>query len=177
MGQAGAGTGMKNAIILVIRHGEKPDKGTDLSKDGKKRAKAYVRYFKHFTVDSTPLKVDYLFAAADSKESDRPRLTLEPFSKAVGLPIDSQFQEAQVQQLAAAIQAKPPGKEYLICWHHTEIPALLRALGADPEALFKGGKWPDDVFGWVIQLRYDSNGQLTESKRISENLMPDDSGQ
>jgi hypothetical protein len=176
-GQAGAGVGMKNAVILVIRHGEKPDQGTGLSDAGKKRAKAYVRYFKHLTVDSTPLKVDYLYAAADSKASHRPRLTLEPFSKAVGLQIDSEFQESHVQQLAEAIQGKPPGKQFLICWHHTEIPRLLRALGGDPEALLSGGKWPDDVFGWVIQLRYDPAGHLTEAKRISENLMPDDSGQ
>ncbi len=117
-----------------------------------------------------------MFAAADSKDSNRPRLTLEPFSKAVGLKIDARFECAKNQELAAAIQKKPPGKQYLICWHHTEIPHLLTALGANPNTLLQGDKWPDAVFGWVIQLRYDSDGHVLEAKRISENLMPDDSG-
>jgi len=173
--QAGGDAGLKNAVILVIRHAEKPDKGDDLSKAGKQRAKAYVKYFKNFTVASQPLKVDYLFATADSKASRRPRLTLEPFSKAVGLAIDTQFQDTQVQQLVNAIQAKPPGKTTLICWHHEQIPQLATALGADSNNLFRDGKWPDNVFGWVIQLRYDSDGHLVEAKRINENLMPDDS--
>jgi hypothetical protein len=173
--QAGGDAGLKNAVILVIRHAEKPDKGDGLSKAGKQRAKAYVKYFKNFTVDSQPLKVDYLFATADSKASRRPRLTLEPFSKAVGLAINAQFQDTQVQQLVNAIQAKPPGKTTLICWHHEQIPQLATALGANSNDLFRNGKWPDNVFGWVIQLRYDSDGHLLEAKRINENLMPDDS--
>ena len=31
------------------------------------------------------------------------------------------------------------------------------------------------VFGWVIELRYDANGRLAETRRINENLLPDDS--
>ena len=38
------------------------------------------------------------------------------------------------------------------------------------------GKWPDNVFGWLIELRYDENGRLFERKRINENLSSDDSG-
>ena len=173
--QGGAGSGLENAVILVIRHGEKPDKGDGLSKAGKQRAKAYVDYFKNYTVDSKPLQVDYLFSTADSKASRRTRLTLEPLSKAIGLAIDSRFQYNDIQGLVGAIQSKPPGKQYLICWHHGEIPQLVNALGADPKALFRNGKWPDDVYDWVIQLRYDANGHLVDAKRISENLMPGDS--
>src|ERR1043166_2635390 len=154
--QGGAGAGLANAVILIIRHAEKPDKGNGLSEAGKRRAKAYVDYFSNYTIASMPLKVDYLFSTADSKESHRTRLTLEPFSKAVGLTIDDRFRETQFQQLASAIQTKPPGKHYLICWHHGEIPQLVRALGAKPNALIGGKNWPDDVFDWVIQLRYES---------------------
>jgi hypothetical protein len=173
--QGGAGSGLENAVILVIRHGEKPDKGGDLSKAGKERAKAYVNYFEHFTVASNPLQLNYLFSTADSKDSRRTRLTIEPLSKAIGLAIDSRFQYTDIQGLVGAIQSKPPGKQYLICWHHGEIPQLVSALGADANSLFPKGKWPDAVFDWVIQLRYDANGHLLDAKRISENLMPGDS--
>jgi hypothetical protein len=64
----------------------------------------------------------------------------------------------------------------LICWHHGNIPQLLRALGADPNTLLHKGKWPNDVYDWLIQLRYDENGHLLDSKRINENLSSDESG-
>jgi hypothetical protein len=172
-GQAGESGGLKNALILIIRHGEKADKGDKLSKAGEKRAKAYVDYFSNFTVDSNPLKLDYLFSTADSKESCRTRLTLEPLSKAIGLPIDSRFRYTDVQGLAGAIQAKPPGKQILICWHHGEIPQLVSALGAHSGTLFRDNKWPEDVYDWVIQLRYDANGQVVDAKRIVEDIKLD----
>ena len=167
--------GLKNAVILIIRHAEKPDSGYELSPAGQERAKAYVNYFKNFTVDSQLLTLDYLFATADSKGSHRPRLTIEPFSKASGLAIDTRFADKQFQDLAKEIRSKPHGKHILICWHHQPIPELVRALGADPDRLFPDGKWPDDVFNWVIELRYGPDGRLLEAKRINENLMPGDS--
>ena len=168
--------GLQRAVVLIIRHGEKPDRGSGLSPMGEARTRAYVNYFQKFTVDSKSLRLNYLFSAADSKESRRPRLTLEPLGKALGLKIDSRFRDKHVLELAHEIQNLPPGKNILICWHHGEIPQLLRALGAAPEKLIPNAKWPDDVFGWLIQLHYDENGHLLESKCINENLLPDDAG-
>lgn len=168
---------LKNAIILIIRHAEKPPSGYDLTPDGYKRAAAYVNYFKNYTVDSQPFTVDHLFAAADSNGSHRPRLTLEPFSKASGLAIDTRFKSKEFQKLADALRSESFGKHILICWHHEAIPQLVHVLGADPKALFPSGQWPDDVYGWVIQLSYDSNGRLADAKRINEHLMPDDAAQ
>jgi hypothetical protein len=166
---------LKNAVILVIRHAEKPDSGSGLSAEGEMRAKAYVNYFKNFRIAGRSLKLDYIFAAADSKESHRPRLTIEPTSQALGLAIDSRFEDKNFQELADEIRSEPHGKTILISWHHEEIPSLLRALGADPNQIIPKDKWPSDVFGWLIELRYDSDGRLVETKRINEKLMPDDS--
>ena len=44
------------------------------------------------------------------------------------------------------------------------------ALGAGSGQLFPKGKWPDEVYDWVIQLRYDSAGHLVEAKRIKESF-------
>lgn len=173
---AGNTNGLKNTVVLIIRHAEKPNNGFDLTPAGAERAEAYVHYFKNYTVDSKPVTVNYLFAAADSKGSHRPRLTLEPFSKATGMAIDLQFTNKQGRELADELRTKPHGGYVLICWHHGQIPELITALGADPKKLMPGGKWPDTVFGWVIQLRYDDEGQLADAKVIMENLMPDDVG-
>jgi hypothetical protein len=161
-----------DAVVLIIRHAEKPDKGVTLSPEGRQRAEAYVHYFQHFAVDGQPLGLDYLVATADSSGSERPRLTLEPLGKALGLKIDQRFKSKQCEELAEDLRAHPRGKHILICWHHGKIPQLVTALGADAEQLLPGGKWPDDQFGWVLELHYDRHGQLIprEAKRIEEHL-------
>lgn len=174
--QDGNSNTLKNAVILIIRHAEQPANGNGLSAAGEARAKAYVNYFKNFRVDGEPLKIDQLFAAQDSSSSHRPRLTLEPLAKDLGLKIDSRFKNNQFSQLIDEIQSRPHGTNILICWHHGNIPQLLRALGADPNTLLHKGKWPNDVYDWLIQLRYDENGHLLDSKRINENLSSDESG-
>jgi broad specificity phosphatase PhoE len=171
----GSSNAFRNAVILVIRHAE-PNDGDGLSSAGYARAKAYANYFKNFTIDGRPLKLDYLFAAADSQISHRPRLTIEPTALELGLTIDTGFRNRQFLELVDEMQSRPHGRNILICWHHGEVPQLLRALGADPRALLPNGRWPNDVFDWVIELRYDESGELAESKRIDEKLSPDDPG-
>jgi hypothetical protein len=161
-------------VVLIIRHAEKPENGDGLSPAGVERAAKYVQYFKYYAVDSNSLTLNYLVATADSKKSHRPRLTIEPLSQAMHLPIDSRIANKDFQELADQIEAKPRGNHILICWHHGEIPHLLKALGADPSQLLPESKWPDAVFGWVIQLRYDDQGRLLEAKRVNEKLMPGD---
>jgi len=162
----------KDAVILIIRHAEKPDSGPDLSPAGHQRAEAYASYFKSFGVDSKPLDLDTLYATADSKGSNRPRLTIEPLSKALHLQIHNQFKDREFEQLAADISSRHHEKRILICWHHGEIPELLRALGADPDKLLPKGKWPATEFGWVLQLCYDHDGRLipSEARRIVEDI-------
>jgi hypothetical protein len=170
---------LRNVVILIIRHAEKPETGMELTPAGAQRANAYTNYFRHFMVDSRPLNLDCLIATADSNNSHRPRLTLEPLSKSLGLPLDTRYKNKESTQLAAELQARPHGRQILICWHHEQIPVLIQALGADPAKLLPGGKWPDNVFSWVIQLHYDPDGRLmpAETKRILENLMPGDAVQ
>jgi hypothetical protein len=164
--------GLKDAVVLVIRHAEKPEDGKELSPQGMERAKAYVHYFQTFQVDGQPLKLDTLFAAHDSKNSERQRLTLEPLSHGLNLPLNCDFKDKAPETLARELEAKPLGTNILICWHHGKIPELLRGLGANPDALLPEGKWPEDVFDWVIELRYDHQGRLipAESKKINEAL-------
>jgi hypothetical protein len=166
--------GPRNAVVLIIRHAEEPDQGPGLSAIGTARADAYANYFKNFKIDGQPLKLDYLFAAGDSFNSQRPRLTIEPTGRALGLMVDSRFKNGHYLDLVDEIQSLPPGKNVLISWHHGKIPYLLRAFGADPERLLPRGKWPDDVYNWLIELRYDENGHLLASKHINEKLLPDD---
>jgi broad specificity phosphatase PhoE len=174
---ADAQDGPKNSVVLIIRHAESPESGHGLSPRGEERAKAYANYFQNFTVDSKRLEPNAVLVAADSKHSHRPRLTVQPFAKAANLPIDNRFANKQPADLATELRTNYQGKIILVCWHHGQIPALLRALGASPEALLPNGKWPRDVYDWVIMFSFDENGHAIpgSTKRINEHLLQGDS--
>ena len=169
--------GPKNATVLIIRHAEDAGSGHGISPLGEKRAEAYKNYFLNFAVDSKRLELTVIFAAKDSKKSHRPRLTVEPFAKAANLKIDTRFGNNQSADLAADLRANQQGKVILICWRHPYIPALLQALGANPESFLPNGKWPGAVFDWIILLSFDQNGHLipSGSRRTNEHLLPGDS--
>ncbi|QKC86223.1 flagellar basal body-associated protein FliL [Mesorhizobium sp. NZP2077] len=155
--------------MLIVRHGAKPDSGPGLSPEGEARAKAYVAYFQPFMLDGVAFRPDMLVASADSKSSARERLTLTPLSRALKLPIDQRFADHEVQNLVAALSTESHGKSILIAWHHGQLGKLIKAFGADPKTLLPNGKWPDDVFNWVVVLRFDHTGQLVpDSARVIE---------
>ena len=63
----------KPTNILLIRRAEKPldPLGPSLTTEGLARAQAYVEYFQRCVVDQAVIKLDYLFAAANSIGSNR----------------------------------------------------------------------------------------------------------
>ena len=174
---AEAQEGPKNSVVLIIRHAEDGASDRGLTPSGQQRAETYKDYFLNFTVDSKRMEPNVIFAAKDSKQSHRPRLTVEPFAKAANLKIDTRFGNNQSTDLAADLRANQQGKVILICWRHPYVPALLRALGAKPEDFLPKGKWPGSVFDWLILLSFDDGGRLIPSstRRINEHLMPGDS--
>ncbi len=163
--------GLKNATVLIIRHAEKPEGGPNLSAIGDQRAQAYVNYFQHFQVGSETLQIDALIAASDSQESSRPRLTLEPLGKALGIPVDTRFKVKQVNDLVADLRSRHPHLHgVLISWRHGEIPELLTAFGADYHNVLPKGEWPADVFDGVVVLHFDHDGHLESAKYQVEGL-------
>ncbi|CAN5615713.1 hypothetical protein BH09VER1_BH09VER1_22180 [soil metagenome] len=171
---ANLGKGLNSATILIIRHAEKPDIGTGLSPAGQQRASAYVKYFKNFMIDAAPVRISALYAAADSSESRRSRLTLQPLSQALRLGINTSYKNLQFPSLVTAIKSKPAGLVSLICWHHGTIADLIKALGGDPAQLLPDGKWRDRVYDATIVLRYDKLGNLIDARYLNQNLMPGD---
>ena len=173
---ADAQDGPKDAVVLIIRHAEDADSGDGISPLGQQRAEAYKNYFLNFTVDSKPREPAVIFAAKDSKKSHRPSLTMEPFAKAANLKIDTRFGNNQSNELAADLRANQQGKVILICWRHPYMPALLSALGANPETFLPNGKWPGAIFNWIILFNFDQDGHLipSSSRRTNEHLLPGD---
>ncbi|WP_446745620.1 hypothetical protein [Silvibacterium acidisoli] len=159
---------LANTTVLIVRHAEKPKEGPSLTPQGFARAQAYAHYFAPFHLDGRPFAINALYAGHDSKNSMRPRLTLEPLSQALHLPLNTDFETEAPDALAANLRSSPHGDHILIAWRHGKIPALVTALGGDPAQLIPGSKWPDDTYDWVLVLRYDKQGRLAGEQRIQE---------
>jgi len=163
-------------VILIIRHAEKPEDGDGLTPKGEKRAAAYVGYFKGYRLGNDPLKLTHIFAAKDSDNSKRPRLTIEPLAHALHSTIDLRFTDKKPDAIVSDLITHSYGKQILISWRHGKIPNLLKAFGADPLKFVPEGKWPEDVFDRVIELHFDTNGIVDPhaSRLVFEHLLPDD---
>jgi hypothetical protein len=155
--------------VLIVRHAEKPLLGRDLTSTGEARAQAYVHYFEPFHDGALRVRVNALYSGADSPGSVRPRLTLEPLSRATGLPLDSTVSTKDPTALVTLLRTHRHGNHPLVAWRHGSIPALLTAFGASP-TLLPNGRWPNDTYDWVIALTFDSAGHLHSSRLIRENL-------
>lgn len=177
---------LANTTIVLIRHAEKPESGTGLSPAGEARASAYVDFFTNFRpigMDvSDSFQINALFAAAHSAGSERPSLTLAPLAGALGLEIDTQFKDKQFGLLARFLRDSPnfANSGLVICWHHEKLLSLAEALGVDATALPRAAawpaRWPDDVFGWLLQVSYGGDGRVDESRTrcINQHLTRDD---
>ena len=169
--------GLANATVLIVRHAEKPASGRDLSPMGVQRAQAYAKYFDPLHLKNKTYLPQYIVATADSASSMRPRLTCQPTAQALSLSMNTQYADNQFADLASFLEGTPHGNTILICWHHGEIPQLIGALGGDSKSILGVKKWPENVFGWLVVLKYDAQGELKKAELVHEDLMPDDTGQ
>jgi hypothetical protein len=90
--------------------------------------------------------------------------------KRTELSIHLKFGTKDSEALVDELRAEPHGQHPLIAWRHGDMPALLTAFGASPEKLLPGGKWPDDVFDWVVVLTMGPDGRLSSARLIHEQL-------
>ncbi|MFT4114410.1 hypothetical protein [Silvibacterium sp.] len=170
---ASAQSQLANTTVLIVRHAEKPPEGASLTPQGFARAKAYATYFDPFQLEGKPFVINALYAGHDSKNSVRPRLTLEPLSQALHLPLNTDFSTEDPEALAENLRSATHGDHVLIAWRHKKIPALVTALGGDPAQVIPGDAWPDEVYDWVVVLRFDANGKVAQEQLIHEpNLLP-----
>ena len=157
------------SIVLLVRHAEKPPQGAGLTPEGQRHAEAYVDLFTHYRLGEQPLKADALFAARDSENSTRSRLTLTPLSNALMVPLDTKYKGEDFAALATRLRGgEYRGKTVIVCWKHGEILALAESLGVNPARLPPSArwpaKWPDKEFRWVLQIVRDESGAIDPTR-------------
>jgi hypothetical protein len=178
--------------ILIIRHAEKTGEKGDihLSKQGQERAEVLFQLFvaakDRPETFATP---DFIFAASNEKDSQRPVETVTPLAMKLKLPIidtyESKLPASLIDKDSKAKPAKGPGmlglrdevfgtpkyfgKTILVSWRHGTISKLATTLKATKVP----AKWEDDVFDRVWQITYDDQGNATFRDR-PQRLLPKD---
>lgn len=161
-GHAQQGSGGPQRVI-IIRHGEKPAEGDNLSCMGQNRALMLpaVLYTKFKTVD-------YIFVPTlkigKSTHESRMYQTITPYAIKYNLNINTKDDVDDASGLAKDIMKKTG--TILIVWEHNNIPLIASALGIKDEKL----KWKDSDFDsiWIITF---TNGKATLT-RDQEGLNP-----
>jgi hypothetical protein len=147
------GVAVLPAKVMVMRHAEKRDDPDDpnLSDAGVARASALISWY-----PVTFGRPEFIIATAASRHSQRPVQTVEPLALSLGIPIDTTFADQDYGALAKSVlsDSKYAEKSILICWHHGNIPGLLRGLGI-PDGAFPD-PWDPRVFNLIIEADYAS---------------------
>ncbi len=139
------------ARLLIMRHAEKTGDDLDrhLSAQGQKRAKQLATYIPQQF--GTP---DFLFAAKSSKKSQRPYDTIAPLANVLGLKINETFDDDQTDALVEHMGRSDTyaAKFGVISWRHSDIPALMAALGAPNDSYPQ--VWDPAVFNLILDISF-----------------------
>ncbi len=137
--------------ILLLRHGEECEASNslDLSGAGRVRAENLAKY-----VPKTFGTPDIIYSAAPTGSSVRCYLTMRPLADAIKLTIKASYKSVDFGALAYKLFADPAysGKMVVVCWTHTELPALAGCLNVDMNEF--PVEWEDAVFDRIYRLNY-----------------------
>jgi hypothetical protein len=132
--------------VIIVRHGEKPANGDNLSCQGLNRALALpeVLYSKFGKPDFT-----FIPAIATGKQTGHSRMfqTVTPMAVQYNLTLDSKFDEKDFAGVAESVLKKTG--TVLLVWEHSAIPGVATALGVKGQL-----SWADDDFDsiWIIKV-------------------------
>jgi len=176
--------------IMIVRHGEKPEKDEDihgvnpegehdkneLSTRGWQRSGALVRFFNPLNgqfIHPAMAKPNAFFAAAPSGhvQSERSHHTVKAVAESMGLKVNLKYTKGDEKKLAE--DAMATHGVALIAWEHNAIVELTNIiLGNDKSS---PQKWPDSRFDlvWILDRQPHPMGwKLTQ---VAQMLLPGDS--
>jgi hypothetical protein len=181
---ATTGIGTRPDLVMVIRHGEKPDgshPGLDangdeddssLTETGWDRARRLVDLLDPASGEPRPglarPAAIYAAGANDDGEGARTRETVMPLADRLGITVKTSFGKGEEEELVehALGQAGPT----LISWQHGGIPSIARAFpGVTPTP---PSEWPDDRFDVVWTFTRTADGW--HFAQLPELVLPQD---
>lgn len=150
--------------IIFIRHGEKPEKGSNLTCKGLNRSLMLPSLIKQkFGVP------DYVYVPSlklgEKTTHARMFETAAPLAAQYNLDIDSKFDEDDSTGIATDIMKRKG--TVLVVWEHKAINTIIHALGVQYNTVWKG----DDYDGIIIITFVNGNSTISTDK---EGLNPSD---
>ena len=169
-GSAAAGTAPVGTVVMVIRHGEKPDGGdpgvdaqgrkddSSLTAAGWQRANLLADLLDPASGGVRPglARPMAIFAAGanDDGEGKRPRETVAPLARRLGVTQNNDYGKGDEEALVERVIAGPGPA--LICWQHGELPAIAAAF---PDVTpTPPGDWPNDRFDVIWTFTRTADG-------------------
>ena len=158
------------AQILIIRHGEKPADGNQLSVKGWQRAHALVHYFETnpaVTQHGTPVAI-YAMKQDGLDGSVRPIQTVTPLAQDLDKDVKTPYLRDDYELLVKEIlsDSSLDGKMVLICWEHKVIPDMAHAFGVHP----RPNDWDGSDFDTVYEINFSGN-QISSFNTFPENVL------
>jgi len=153
----------QNLTIVLIRHGEKPDDGDNLSCKGFNRSLAlskvlFTKYGQYAAIYVPALKL------GNKTKSARMFQTITPYAVKYNLNINSSFDEEDYKAIAKEVRKR--SGVVIMVWEHNTIPALARAFGVQGGFL----DWSDEDYDTMWVITYKKNEPTLTRDR--EGLQP-----
>jgi hypothetical protein len=155
----------KELRIILIRHGEKPEVGDNLSCKGFNRALklANVLYSRYGLPDHI-----YVPAPGLGKETKNCRMiqTILPFAIKNNQDINTKFKVDETSELAEALKSQR-GNVFVV-WEHVQLQSIVKSLGVTAELPEWGSSDFDSI--WIVTIK-KGVAVLTKDR---ENIVPAD---
>jgi hypothetical protein len=144
--------------VVIIRHGEKPDSGDNLSCKGQYRALKLADVLTKQVGKPDFTYVPTIGTGKAHTSSVRMFQTVSPFAIRHNLIVNSAYKETNVKGAAADVLARRG--TVLMVWEHGNIPPLAKALGV-PAAQVPA-KWHGKDFDsiWTVEFEQSASGGL-----------------
>ena len=145
--------------VVIIRHGEKPAEGDNLSCAGLNRALALPAVLSRL-LPAPPNHVFMPVIGTNDKDTTRVRMlqTVMPYAVQHRLTINSDFMVENTK--AFARQLRRLRGTVLVVWEHHSIVEIARDLG-----LQNATEWPDDDFDSIWTISFGGGGAKGKAKR------------
>ena len=142
--------------VFIIRHGEKPDEGDNLSCQGLNRALQLTEVL-HAKI-GVPAYT-YVPSPSLGKSTSKARMyqTVVPFAAKYNLTINTNYDVKDARGIAETVLNK--SGNVLLVWEHNMIPEIVKKLGVKDTNL----TWSDSDFDsmWIVTF---TNGRATLTK-------------
>jgi len=145
--------------VVIIRHGEKPEEGDNLSCTGLNRALALPAVLDRLLpTPPTCTYVPIIGTNDDSTSQARMFQTVTPYAVRHNLCVNSDYAVDNAAGLAQELRQQRGTA--LVVWEHKAISEIIKELGIKEEL-----EWPDEDFDSIWLIEFSGGGAKGKAKR------------